>query len=66
MTTALISNLMCSQPVKSKPELKSQEQRTETKLGVQGEITPEREEKAGPSLQEGASLIKGFSKNVLK
>lgn len=38
----------------------------ETKLSVQGEITPEREEKAGPSLQEGASLIKGFFKNILK
>lgn len=44
MTTALIFNLMCSQPVKSKPELKSKEKCMETKLSVQGEIAPERRE----------------------
>jgi len=43
----------------------------ETELGGQGEllslwITPGREEKAGSSLQEGTSLIKGFFKNIFK
>lgn len=38
----------------------------ETKLSVQGEITSEREEKAGPNLQGDASIIKGFFKIILK